>query len=82
MSTRAVHWVSPVTLGRQHPVCGMVRGFSCNTLLTSDREGVTCRACMYIIGRYMPLVRLKDHQHAESAGRAKYGKRDPYYVRR
>lgn len=41
---------------------------------------VTCRVCLYHLGLYVPLVKLREHQDAESAGRAKYGKRDPFYA--
>jgi hypothetical protein len=70
---RAVHWrnLESVT---PRSACGTVRGFS-----REYQDEVTCRACMYILGRYVPLSRLKDHQSEQSYGRAQYGKRDPFY---
>jgi hypothetical protein len=61
--------------------CGTAaRTFSWNLHATEHPDRVTCRVCLYHLGLYMPLVKLKEHQDAESAGRAKYGKRDPYYA--
>lgn len=61
--------------------CGaFLRGFIWNIQTTHDPGAVTCLVCLYHLGLYVPLVKLREHQNAESAGRARYGKRDPYYA--
>lgn len=65
----------------KHPACGVaVRTFSCNIQTTAVREDVTCLVCLYHLGLYMPLVKLREHQSEQSWGRASYGKRDPFYA--
>lgn len=51
---------------------------TCGTAGTTG-DDVTCLRCLYRMGLYVPLVKLREHQDTQSAGRAKYGKRDPFY---
>lgn len=37
----------------------------CRGLQTTNPDSVTCRVCLYHLGLYMPLVKLKAHQHRE-----------------
>lgn len=37
---------------------------------------VTCRVCLYHLGLYVPLSKLREHQDAQSGGRVKYGRRE------
>ena len=46
---------------------------------TEHTSDVTCRRCLYSLRLYVPLVKLREHQDAQSTGRAKYGGRDPFY---
>lgn len=53
----------------------------CGTSGQHAREGepVTCLRCLYRMGLYVPLSKLREHQSEQSFGRAQYGKRDPFY---
>jgi hypothetical protein len=58
---------------RWHSLCGTAG------TTTEYTANVTCRICLYRLGLYVPLVKLREHQDTHSAGRAKYGGRDPFY---
>lgn len=36
--------------------------------VSRDMGEVNCRLCLYRLGRYMPLVKLREHQHAMGRG--------------
>ncbi len=50
------------------PACGAsVRAFSWNRLTTAYEPDVTCLVCMWHLGRYVPLVKLREHQRESRA---------------
>lgn len=53
---RRIHFGPPA-------ICGQaVRG----TRTVTCAEGVTCRVCLYHLGLYVPLVKLREHQNANA----------------
>lgn len=43
------------------PVCGSTRYY----LIADTDEQITCRLCLYWLGQYVPLSRLREHQAAQ-----------------
>lgn len=57
---RRVHWASPTMQ------CGAsLSAYSWNLQRTAYEPDVTCLVCLYHLGRYMPLSKLRDHQSRE-----------------
>jgi len=60
-ATRKVHFMPE---GAPIPQCAALRSFTWNIRTTVDPNDVTCLVCLYWLGRYVPLVKLKEHQDA------------------
>lgn len=58
---RKVHWRQPVGANMHFTHCSP-RGYTWNRLYTTDLGAVTCLVCLYHLGLYMPLVKLREHQ--------------------
>lgn len=47
--------------------CGAARA---PIIITCYPESVTCLVCLYHLGRYVPLSKLREHQHRERSADA------------
>lgn len=63
--TRRTHYES--FCAPKSSACGAIlRSFSWNLAMTREPTEVTCLVCMWHLGLYMPLVKLREHQYVQS----------------
>jgi hypothetical protein len=70
MRPRKVHWRQIFDTGPSSPetLCGRTlthNGRYLVDFVERNNEYVTCCACLYHLGLYMPLVKLVEHQQAQ-----------------